>query len=96
MTTQGPVTLDFVVSLLHAYLERSALPPAVELSCLRAAAELQRAGATVTQLPPGSNGVTLGDVTVAIDRLPAAVFNTDPVLNAVAELSTAVSILETS
>jgi hypothetical protein len=96
MTAPGPPTLGLVASLLHAYLERSDLPPAVELSCLRAAAELQRAGATVTLLPHGPDRVALADITAAIDRLPAAVFNTDPVLNAVAELTTAAGALETS
>jgi hypothetical protein len=95
MTAPGPSTLDLVASLLHTFLERSDLPPAVELNCLRSAAELQRAGATVTLLPHGPGGVTLADIAAAINRLPAAVFNTDPVLNAVTELTQAAGALET-
>jgi hypothetical protein len=40
--------------------------------------------------------VTLADITTELVRLPAAVFNTDPVLNAVAELTAAAGALETS
>jgi hypothetical protein len=63
MTAQGPAALDLVASLLHAFLERSGLPPEVELRCLPAAAELLHAGATVTLLPQGADRVTLADIT---------------------------------
>lgn len=92
MTADEPATLDQVASLLHAYLARPDLSPQVELCCLNAAAELQHAGATATPLP-GSDQVELADITAALHRLPTAIFETDPVLNAVAQLTTAASVL---
>ena len=91
MTPSEPATLDLVASLLHAFLDTPDLPPQVEYCCLDAAAELQRAGATAVRLPPDSGPVQLSDVTDAIRRLPAAVFETDAVLNAVAQLTAATS-----
>jgi acyl-CoA synthetase (AMP-forming)/AMP-acid ligase II len=91
MTPVEPTTIDLVASLLHAYLDTSNLPPQVEFYCLNAAAELQRAGATVAPLPPHSGQVRLADITDALERLPAAVFESDPVLNAVAQLTAATS-----
>ncbi|HST81406.1 MAG TPA: hypothetical protein VLL08_06680 [Kineosporiaceae bacterium] len=91
MTPSEPATLDLVASLLHAYLDTHDLPPQVEYCCLDAAAELQRAGATAVRLPPGRGSVRLADVTDAIHRLPAPVFETDAVLNAVAQLTAATS-----
>ena len=91
MSPPEPATLDLVASLLHAYLDTPDLPPQVEYCCLDAAAELQRAGATVVPLPPDSGPVRLADVTDAFNRLPAAVFDTDAVLNAVAQVTAATS-----
>lgn len=91
MTSAEPTTIDLVASLLHAYLDTRDLPPRVEFCCLDAAAELQRAGATVVPLPPDSVPVRLTDIADALGRLPAAVFETDPVLNAVAQITTATS-----
>jgi len=93
MTSDEPATLDQVASLLHAYLERPDLPPQVELCCLSAAAELQRASANVAFLPSGTP-VEFADITEALDRLPADIFETDPVLNAVAQLTTAAAALD--
>ncbi len=91
MTSAEPTTIDLVASLLHAYLDMPDLPPEVEFYCLDAAAELQRAGATVVPLPPDIGRVRLADIADALDRLPAAVFGTDPVLNAVAQITAATS-----
>ncbi len=95
MTSEGrPPTLDWVASLLDAYLQSPGLPAEVELCCLRAAAELQRAGAIVTPIGDTASQVTLIDITSTLQQLPQAVFDTDPVLNAVAELTTAASALD--
>lgn len=91
MTPAEPATLDLVASLLHAYLDIPDLPPQVEFCCLDAAAELQRAGATVLLLPADSGRIRLADIADALNRLPAAVFGTDPVLNAVAQITAAAS-----
>jgi hypothetical protein len=93
MTSDESATLDQAASLLHAYLETPNLPPRVELCCLSAAAELQGAGAVVALLPPGTR-VELAAITEALDRLPADIFESDPVLNAVAQLTTAAAALD--
>ncbi len=92
MTSNQPSTIDHVASLLHAYLERPNLPAEVEFCCLIAADELQRAGAVIAPLP-NSNQVELPEITRALDRLPADTFETDPVLNAVAQLTRAAGVL---
>lgn len=92
MTKDEPATIDLVASLLHAYLERPNLPAEVELCCLSAADELQRAGALATP-PPNGNRVEFTDITQALDRLPTGIFETDRVLNAVAQLTRAAGVL---
>lgn len=92
MTAPHNSTLDRAASLLHAYLDSPSLPSTVELCCLRAAAELQRAGATVTLLPSDTH-VTLSDVATTLESLPSDIFETDRVLNAAAELTRAASVL---
>jgi hypothetical protein len=92
MTSDEPATLDQVASLLDAYLARPNLPPQVELCCLSAAAELQRAGAAAAPLPH-SGQVEFPEITEALYRLPTAIFETDPILNAVAQITTAAGVL---
>jgi hypothetical protein len=92
MTSDEPATINLVASLLDTYLARADLPTRVELCCLSAAIELQRAGAIAAPLPP-SDQVELADITEALHRLPAEIFQTDPVLNAVTQLTTAASAL---
>ncbi|MFL6163564.1 MAG: hypothetical protein ACJ74U_15235 [Jatrophihabitantaceae bacterium] len=94
MTEERPATVDEVATLLHAYLDTPDLPAEVEMCCLRAATELKRAGAHVAPLGVDANHVSLADVATALRQLPAAVFETDPVLNAVALVTTAVGALE--
>jgi cell division protein ZapA (FtsZ GTPase activity inhibitor) len=91
-TSDEPANLNLVASLLDAYLQRPDLPARVELCCLSAAIELQRAGAIAAPLP-AADQVKLADVIEALQSLPADIFETDPVLNAVAQLTTAASAL---
>ena len=81
-------------SMLAAYLDTPGLPSGVEMCCLLAGDELQRAGADNRILLDTSEPVQLPHVLDTLLNLPPDVFDNDQVLNAVAYLTDAVDALQ--
>ena len=92
---QTEPSIELAAALLAAYLARPDLPDRVEMCCLQAAAELQRAatsgpGRQSTEL---DGQIELEQVLDTLHGLPEAVFDSDPVLNAVWHLNAAFDAL---
>jgi len=82
-------SIELAAALLAAYLDRPDLPERVEIRCLQAADELQRAGGTGREVAEAAGQVELDQVLQVMHGLPPEDFETVHVLNAVWHLNDA-------
>jgi hypothetical protein len=82
-------SIERAAALLAAYLDRPDLPERVEMRCLQAAGELQRAGGPGREVAEAAGQVGLDQVFQALHALPPEIFDTDHVRNAVWHLNAA-------
>jgi hypothetical protein len=87
-------SIELAAALLAAYLARPDLSERVEILCLRAADELQRAGVSPDGDVEAAGQVELGQVLDALHGLPSPVFESVPVRNAVWHLNAALDALD--
>ena len=92
MNTDTP-SIELAAAQLAAYLDRDDLPDSVEMCCLQAGEELQRAGGTSREIAEAAGRIELDQVLDTLHALPPAVFATVAVLNAVWHLNAALDAL---
>jgi hypothetical protein len=86
-------SIELAAALLAAYLDRPDLPDRVEMRCLQAADELQRAGGTGREVAEAAGQVELDQVVTVLHSLPPEILETVHVLNAVWHLNAALDAL---